>query len=129
TISLPQGIENDPIKFDLALDEAQEKYPDNDDLLTAVVLSASPTKVTVARSAQEIIEITDKNALKVIARGLVKNAKEPEKIQRGSVVYVRDTGKYWELINMPSVQAAFVAVRPQDGAIQALVGGFSFSEG
>src|SRR3546814_10427883 len=27
---------------------------------------------------------------------------------------------------MPTVQAAFVAVRPQDGAIEALVGGFDF---
>ncbi len=129
TISLPEGIEKDIAKFDLLLDEVQEKYPDNDDLLTGVVVSASPTKVVVARSAQQLIEITDKNALKVVARGLVKNAKEPEKIQRGSVVYVRDTGKYWELLNMPSVQAAFVSMRPQDGAIQALVGGFSFSEG
>lgn len=129
TIDLPAGIEKDAAQFDQLLDEAQEKYPDNDDLLTAVVVSASPTKVVVARSAQQMIEITDKNALKVIARGLVKNAKGSEKIQRGSVVYVRDTGNYWELINMPSVQAAFVALRPQDGAIQALVGGFSFSEG
>ena len=128
-IDLPSGIEKDATKLDSVLDELQEKYPDNDDLLTAIVLSASPSKITVARTSQQIIDITDKNALKVVARGLAKNASADVKIQRGSVVYVRDAGDYWEVINMPSVQAAFVAVRPQDGAIQSLVGGFDFAEG
>jgi penicillin-binding protein 1A len=128
TIDLPEGIENDPERFNEVIDQIQEKYRDSDDLLVGVVLSAAPDKVVVARSPEKIVEITDKSALKVVARGLVKNAKPPEKIERGSVVYVRDTGEYWELLNMPSVEAAFVAMRPQDGAIRALVGGFGFEE-
>src|SRR5690606_32374044 len=117
------------IKLDAILDELQEKYSDNGDVLTGVVLNASPTKITVARSAKEIIDVTDKRALKIVARGLVKNAKEKVRIQRGSVVYLHKNGEHWEVINMPTVQAAFVAVRPQDGAIKALVGGFNFQEG
>ncbi|QIM48215.1 PBP1A family penicillin-binding protein [Pusillimonas sp. DMV24BSW_D] len=128
TIDLPQGIENDPERFNEVIDQIQEKYRDSDDLMVGVVLSAAPDKVVVARSPEQIVEITNKSALKVVARGLVKNAKPPEKIERGSVVYVRDTGEYWELLNMPSVEAAFVAMRPQDGAIRALVGGFGFEE-
>src|SRR5690606_16721432 len=54
-IDLPEGIENNPEQLDALLDDLQEKHPDEDDLLTAVVLSASPTKITVARSANEII--------------------------------------------------------------------------
>ncbi|PLC48994.1 penicillin-binding protein [Pollutimonas subterranea] len=129
TLDLPEGIENDPTKLDAILDELQEKYSDNGDVLTGVVLNASPTKITVARSAKEIIDVTDKRALKIVARGLVKNAKEKVRIQRGSVVYLHKNGEHWEVINMPTVQAAFVAVRPQDGAIKALVGGFNFQEG
>lgn len=129
TLSLPANLEQDAQKLDTLLDDLQEKYPDNDDLMTALVLQASPTKITVARSSSEIIDITHKNALKVVARGLAKNAKDPVRIQRGSVVYVRNAGDYWELLNMPTVQAAFVSVRPQDGAIQSMVGGFSFEEG
>src|SRR6478609_12180012 len=34
-----------------------------------------------------------------------------------------------EIINLPSVQAAFVALSPQDGAIRAMVGGFDFYRG
>src|SRR5690606_32087451 len=129
TLTLPEGIENDPARLDTLLDELQEKYPDEDDLLTGVVLSASPTKITVARSASEIIDVTDKGALKIVARGLVKDAKADVRIQRGSVVYLHMNGDHWEVINMPDVQAAFVSLRPQDGAIKALVGGFNFEEG
>src|SRR3546814_6320722 len=84
---------SDVCSSDLAiLDDLQEKHPDNGDLLTAIVLSASPTKITVARTANEIIDITDKGALRVVARGLVKNAKDNVRIERGSVVYVHKNG-------------------------------------
>ena len=129
TIDLPAGTEKDPAKLDSIIDDLQEKYPDSGDLLTGVVLSASPSKITVARSSQEIIDITDKRALRVVARGLAKNAKAGVRIERGSVVYIHKNGDYWEVINMPSVQAAFVALNPQDGAIQAMVGGFDFDQG
>nr|WP_245153772.1 PBP1A family penicillin-binding protein [Allopusillimonas ginsengisoli] len=129
TIDLPAGIENQPEKLDALLDGLQEKYPDDDDLLTGVVLDASPTLIKVARTSNEIIEVTDKNALKIVARGLGKNAKDQYRIARGAVVYVHKNGDHWEVINMPTVQAAFVSVRPQDGAIQSLVGGFDFEEG
>jgi len=129
TISLPEGIENKPDEFDALLDGLQEKYPDDDDMLTGVVLEASPTHIKVARTASEIIDVTDKGALKIVARGLGKNAKDQYRISRGSVVYVHKDGDHWEVINMPTVQAAFVSVRPQDGAVQAMVGGFDFEEG
>src|SRR5690606_15253357 len=76
TIDLPKDVENDPARLDAILDELQEKYSDSDDVLTGVVLDASPTKITVARTSQEIIDVTDKRALRVVARGLAKNAKD-----------------------------------------------------
>ncbi|HRL21595.1 penicillin-binding protein 1A [Alcaligenes sp. SDU_A2] len=128
-VDLPAGIESDHARLDAILDEMQDKYPDTGDLLTGVVLEAAPDRIRVARTAQEIIDVTDKRALKIVARGLVKNAKADVRIQRGSVVYLFKNDDYWEVINMPAVQAAFVSVRPQDGAIQAMVGGFHFSDG
>jgi penicillin-binding protein 1A len=128
TIKLPEGIEKDPARFQEVIDGIQDKYNDSGDLLVGLVLSASPDKVVVARSADQIVEVTDKSALRVVARGLVKNAKPDVRIERGSVVYIRKNGDTWELLNMPSVQAAFVAVRPEDGAIKAMVGGFGFEE-
>ncbi len=129
TIRIPDDIEQQPDALDTLLDGLQDSHPDNGDLLTGVVLRAAPDKVVVARSARQIIDITEPAALKVIARGLVKNAASDVRIARGAVVYVRDTGSYWELLNKPAVQAALISLRPEDGAIQALVGGFNFEGG
>ncbi|MFT0545422.1 penicillin-binding protein 1A [Allopusillimonas ginsengisoli] len=129
TIKLPDNIESKPEELDTLLDGLQDKYPDSGDLLTGLVLDASPTKITIARTSSQIIEVTDKGALKIVARGLGKNAQDKYKISRGSVVYVHKEGDHWEVINMPTVEAAFVSVRPQDGAIQAMVGGFDFDGG
>ncbi|MBB1241517.1 penicillin-binding protein, partial [Klebsiella pneumoniae] len=64
-----------------------------------------------------------------VARALNDKAKPEQRIKRGSVVYIRKLGDNWEIINLPSVQAAFVALSPQDGAIRAMVGGFDFYRG
>ena len=129
TIALPPGIEKDADALNDLLDEAQERHPDNGGLLTGIVLSASPTEVRVARSADQIITINDKQALRVVARGLVPNAKDNVRIERGAIVYVHQRGDTWELINKPAIQAALVGISAQDGAIRAMVGGFHFDEG
>lgn len=128
-VNLPEGVENDAEAFSEILAHAQREHPDTGELLSAVVLSASPTNITAALSADEIIEITEKRALNIVARGLRADANEKTRISRGSIVYLFDNGEYWEVINMPTVQAALVSVAPQDGAIKAMVGGFHFADG
>ncbi|HLR13700.1 MAG TPA: PBP1A family penicillin-binding protein [Burkholderiaceae bacterium] len=129
TIDIPDGLEDNAAALDDLLDSLQEEYPDDDDLLTGLVLSASPERVRVARTAHNIVDITDKSALNVIARGLVANPEKGLAIVRGSVVYIRETEDGWELINKPQVQSALLSLRPEDGAIQAMVGGFQFRAG
>src|SRR5699024_10692070 len=99
TIDIPDGLEDNAAALDDLLDSLQEEYPDDDDLLTGLVLSASPGRVRVARTAHNIVDITDKSALNVIARGLVANPEKGLAIVRGSVVYIRETEDGWELIN------------------------------
>ncbi|WP_454673594.1 penicillin-binding protein 1A [Achromobacter pestifer] len=132
-IDLPDNVESDAQALDEILDGVQDKTPDSEDLLAAVVLSASPTEVKLARSAREIITITDKKALAVVARALNPKASDSQRISRGSVVYIHKTGDKdsdsWEIINMPALQAALVSVAPQDGAIRAMIGGFDYNRG
>jgi penicillin-binding protein 1A len=48
-------------------------------------------------------------------------------LKRGDVVRVaRDDEGAWKLSQLPGAEAAIVALNPQDGAIEGLVGGFSF---
>jgi penicillin-binding protein 1A len=98
-------------------------------MLIGVVLSVKPEEVRVARSANDIITIKDKKAITVIARALNPKAPNDLRIQRGSVVYLHKSPEYWEILNMPTVQSAFVAMTPQDGALRAMVGGFDFYSG
>jgi len=138
TVALPAGLEKEATRFNPLIDDLQERYPDHNGLLMGVVLAAAPDKIVVARSAEQIVEVTHKNALAVVARGLGSEASAAQKISRGAVVYLnRNQGSgdkeaggkgYWEVINRPTVQAAFVSLRPQDGAIVSLVGGFDFQE-
>jgi len=98
-------------------------------MLIGVVLSVKPDEVRVARSATDIVTIKDKKAIGVIARALNPKAPNDLRIQRGSVVYLHKNPEYWEILNMPTVQSAFVAMTPQDGALRAMVGGFDFYSG
>jgi len=51
-------------------------------------------------------------------------AKKP--LVAGDVVRVRRVGDRWRLAEIPTAQAAFVGLNPEDGAIEALIGGFDF---
>ena len=128
-LTVPAGLEADAAKFDEFLDGVLDKHPDRTEMLTGVVLSVKPNEVRVARSATDIVVINDKKALAIIARALNPKAPAALRIQRGSVVYLHKTPAYWEILNMPAVQAAFVSMIPQDGSLRAMVGGFDFFHG
>ena len=49
-------------------------------------------------------------------------------VSAGDIVRIRQTEDgQWQLVQLPEVEGALVSVRPVDGAIVALVGGFDFS--
>ncbi len=101
-------------------------YPDSDDLMTAVVLSATPQKVVAERQSGERIEITGEG-LRPAQSGLSAKAAPNIRIRRGAVIRVAQTGKKaWEITQMPEVEGAFIALDPRDGSVRALVGGFDY---
>jgi penicillin-binding protein 1A len=128
-VDMPAGIENNPARLDEFLDGILEKHPDRTEMYIGVVLSAKPDEIRVARSSTDIVSIKDKKALGVVARALNPKLPLDQRLQRGSVVYLHKNADYWEILNMPTVQAAFVAMTPQDGALRAMVGGFDFYHG
>src|SRR3954471_4785386 len=107
-------------------DDALVDHPDSDDLLAAVVLSADPKQVEVALRTAEKIVITGEG-LRFAARSLDPKAATQKRIRRGSIIRVQREGKNWQIAQMPEVEAAFISLDPQDGAIRSLVGGFDFS--
>ena len=126
-LNLPAGLEKDPEQFDAWMDDVLEEYPDRAGFRTAVVLSADPKSVTLARSSNDVLTIDDSKILAIVARSLNPKANDQMRMRRGSVVTIteREDG-VWEILNFPQVDAAMVAMTPQDGAIRAMVGGFDF---
>ena len=115
----------DPVAREALVDETLAALPDNGELLTAIVLEATPRKVTVVRGEGEPFSITG-TGLEPVRSGLSDKAPPQIRLRPGAVVRVMRVGKGWTLTQIPEVEAAFVALDPQSGAIRALVGGFDF---
>jgi penicillin-binding protein 1A len=56
--------------------------------------------------------------------------KDPAKrlLKPGAVVRIVKQGEAWRIAQLPQVEAALVALDPENGAIRALVGGFDFNQ-
>jgi penicillin-binding protein 1A len=118
----------DPKKMDDAIDDVLEDYPDNGDVLSAVVLEASPRKVVVVRQNGEQITLSGEG-LKPAQSGLSDKTPAAKQVRKGALIRITQTPKgVWEITQLPEVEGALVAVTPQTGAIRALVGGFDFAK-
>ncbi len=55
---------------------------------------------------------------------------EPEQasdiLSPGAVIYIRQHEQQWRLAQMPQASGALIAIHPENGAVQAVVGGYSF---
>ena len=49
-------------------------------------------------------------------------------VKPGEIIWIRQQEGAWRLAQLPDVSGAFVALNPHDGAVQAIVGGYSFSQ-
>lgn len=110
---------------DEELEEQLAEYDDSDDLLPAIVLEAKPTQVRAYLRGGEVLKING-DGLKFAARMLDGKAAPNKRVRRGAVIRVQKNEKGWQIVQLPEVEAAFVAASPVDGAIRALVGGFDF---
>ncbi len=106
-------------------DDALANYGDSDDLVAAVVLSASPRKVEVALRTGERVAIAGEG-LRFASARLDGKSPAQRRVRRGSIVRLQQEGKAWHIVQLPEVEAAFVALDPNDGAVRSLVGGFDF---
>jgi penicillin-binding protein 1A len=121
-VSLP----NDPAEQESALERVFQEVDDDDALLPAVVLEASTAEVKAVLADGESVQVTG-DGLKFAARALGDKAVATARLRRGAVIRVtRDEKGHWSITQMPQIESAFISLRPKDGAILSLVGGFDF---
>ncbi|MDD3380873.1 MAG: transglycosylase domain-containing protein, partial [Rugosibacter sp.] len=114
-------------EYDEAVEDLLNDFISYDDLLPALVLSATPASVRSILRNGEIVTIQG-DGLKFAARMLDDSAPPNKRIRRGAVIRLKKNNAGWEILQLPNVQAAFVAASPVDGSIRALVGGFDFNQ-
>ncbi|MES2972991.1 MAG: penicillin-binding protein 1A [Pseudomonadota bacterium] len=123
-INLPAGQK----EADDAIDDALLEHPDNGDVMSAVVLEATPKKIVAVRGSGENIEITG-DGLKPAQSGLSDKAAPNIKLRRGAVIRVVKMPKGgWEITQLPEVEGAFISLDPRDGSIKSMVGGFDYDK-
>ena len=124
----PDGFVNlpeDQAEQDTLLDRVFQENPDSDNILTAVVLQATPAQVRAVLANGDQAEVTGVG-LKFAQRALADKAPANQKLRRGAIIRLLREDKKYAITQMPQAEAAFVAVRPDDGAIVSLIGGFDF---
>ncbi|CAM3510480.1 penicillin-binding protein 1A [Shewanella violacea] len=100
-------------------------------LIPAAVISIQEQGASLLTSAGETI-LLDWQGLKW-ARKFISNKRQGrapktagQVLKIGQQVWLRNNGEFWQLSQIPIVSSALVSLDPHNGAIKALVGGFSF---
>ena len=121
-VSLP----DDPAERDAALERVFQDATDSDGLIPAIVVAASPTEVQAVLADGEAVQLSG-DGIKFAVASLRDKAPAATRVRAGAVIRVaRDDKGRWGIAQVPQVDAAFVSMRPTDGALLSLVGGFDF---
>src|SRR5712671_2760423 len=108
-------------------EEILQDHPDSDDLLAALVLEATPKRVSAYRRGGETVTVSGEG-LKFAERMLDSRTPPTRRIRRGAVIRIqKDEHDDWQIVQLPEAEGAFISVNPQDGAVRSLVGGFDFN--
>ncbi|UOD33558.1 PBP1A family penicillin-binding protein [Massilia violaceinigra] len=128
-------LPSDPQERADEIREELRKRPVSDGLAATVVLEASAKLVAVETMDGERIDITGAG-LRLVAPALASGAKAAIKLRPGAVVRIAQDrvkekdkdkeAKTWSIVQLPQVQAGFVAIDSATGAYHALVGGFDY---
>lgn len=108
-------------------------YPIINDLQPAVIVNVSEREATAKIRSGDIITIAWDGlswARPALRKGWVGRApmKARQVVTSGDIVYVRFNKTQWQLTQLPEVEGALVALNPNNGAIESLVGGFNFQK-
>src|SRR5438445_235417 len=108
-------------------EEVLQDYPDSDDILAALVLEATPKRVTAYRRGGETVTISAEGL--TFAQQMLDPRTPPNRrIRPGAVIRIqKDNGKNWQIVQIPDTEGSFISANPQDGAVRSLVGGFDFN--
>ena len=123
TLDLPALLEEDENALASALDDLDTVNGFEPALITAV----SAKSVQVQSKSGEVLIISG-SGLAFVEKMLHDKDPAKRRLKPGAVVRIVKQGEGWRIAQLPQVEAALVALDPENGAIRALVGGFDFNQ-
>ena len=113
--------------------DALADIPAYSPLIPAVVTDVAEQSITVTDADGQVREI-DWEGLDW-ARAYITDNRQGDEPQvasdiltAGAIIYIRQQQGQWRLAQMPEVSGALIALNPKNGAVEAVVGGYSFYE-
>ncbi|HEX7815520.1 penicillin-binding protein 1A, partial [Dyella sp.] len=114
------------------LDRVLSSYTDISGMQPGIVTDVSPSEATIYLASREPVKLT-LDAMRW-ARPYINDSRvgvAPKDVatvlKRGDIIRVSRNDKGdWQLTQIPKAQAALASVNPEDGSVQAIVGGFNF---
>lgn len=113
--------------FEEGLNEVLDDMEIYQGLVPAVVTEITPKAVSVFSKQDGLLTITGAG-LSLLQKNLTDKNVANRKIKPGSVVRIVKSQDIWHIVQLPEVEAALVALDPETGGVQALVGGFDFNK-
>lgn len=123
TLDLAALLEEDENALASALDDLDTVNGFEPALVTAVSAKA----VQVQSKSGEVLSISG-SGLAFVDKMLHDKDPAKRRLKPGAVVRIVKQGEAWRIAQLPQVEAALVALDPENGAIRALVGGFDFNQ-
>jgi penicillin-binding protein 1A len=111
---------------DDAIETELADHPDSDDIVAAMVLTASSQKITAVTAAGDEVTITGPG-LTFGSAWLSEKAAPNKRIRRGAVIRVMQEDGRWYVTQMPEIESAFISASTTDGAIRSMIGGFDYN--
>ncbi len=93
----------------------------------ALITAVSAKGVQVQSKSGEVLSISG-SGLAFVEKMLQDKDPAKRRLKPGAVVRIVKQGDGWRIAQLPQVEAALVALDPENGAIRALVGGFDFNQ-
>lgn len=93
----------------------------------ALITAVSAKGVQVQSKSGEVLTISG-SGLAFVDKMLHDKDPAKRRLKPGAVVRIVKQGNSWRIAQLPQVEAALVALDPENGAIRALVGGFDFNQ-
>lgn len=102
-----------------------DEFEEYNRFLPALVTQVTPKSISLITKLGESIEVTGAG-LKLIEKHILSKAENKLEVRPGAILRVIKLNGAWKVVQLPQVEASLIALNPETGAVNALIGGFDF---